>query len=151
MIRQLVIIVARLSNKTWGQRSFLFESLVCLLLSQLIIYLLPFRRLTRFLNHPITSRELGANEREEIHKNVSWAINRVADHLPMKIVCFPRGIAAYYMLRKRGIPATLYYGVASPPEEGLKAHVWVQDGTVGLVGHHVAGEYRVLFQCPETR
>jgi hypothetical protein len=53
------------------------------------------------------------------------------------------------MLRRRGIQATLYYGGATLPQEGLSAHVWVQDGTVGIVGHEVAGAYRIVLQYPD--
>jgi hypothetical protein len=42
----------------------------------------------------------------------------------------------------------MYYGAANDPLVGLKAHVWVQDGAHGVVGHTVAGDYGVLARFP---
>jgi len=36
----------------------------------------------------------------------------------------------------------------SDPVSGMKAHVWVQDGSDGVVGHLGASQYRVLARFP---
>ncbi len=132
-----------------GRRLLLIEATVYLLLARLALRVLPFRRIAAWLNRPSQRAELTGEERERIRKEVVWAIERTARHLPGETVCFPRGLAAQTMLRRRSISTTLYYGAATLPERGLTAHVWVQDGDEGVVGHREAGSYHILARYPE--
>jgi len=72
------------------------------------------------------------------------AIRALAERGPLPFVCFPQAIAAHSMLRRRGIPVVLYYGVARNDEKGLHAHVWVKDGEVPVVGCRAAAGFTVL-------
>ncbi len=133
------------------RRRLLLEAVWCLLWARLALRVLPFRRLRWFLARPVKQPEVAGAERERIRKEVSGAIERMARRLPGQTVCFPRGIAAQTMLRRRGLDTTLYYGVAYLPGRGLTAHVWVQDGVEGVVGQREAGQCRVLARYPEGR
>ncbi len=87
-------------------------------------------------------------ERAKLREEVQWAIGEAKWYLPGKTMCFPQAIAAQAMLRRRGISTTLYYGAVTLPTRELKAHVWVQDGTIGVVGYETAKDYHILAQYP---
>ena len=132
-----------------GRRKLLLEAYLYLICARLMLLLLSFRQMTRFFNR--SSSENGSregSERARLRQDVRWAIARAAEYLPGETACFPRGIAAQAMLRRRGCNATLYYGAATLPQIGLTAHVWVQDGTEGVVGHQVAQNYTVIAHFP---
>lgn len=142
-------LLRRFLRQPAARRALLIEAAVSLLLARLALRVLPFRRIAAWLNRPPQRTELTGEERERIRKEVVWAIERTARQLPGETVCFPLGLAAQAMLRRRGISTTLYYGAATLPERGLTAHVWVQDGDEGVVGHREAGSYHVLARYPE--
>jgi len=124
------------------------EAAVCLIVARTALRIVPFRYIVWALNRP-WSRSVTDNATRSLRRRrVSWAVERVAHSLPGQTVCFPKAIAAYFMCRLRGIPGTLYYGVTKSAASGLKAHVWLQDGPVGIVGHSVAEEYGVLLRFP---
>ncbi|MDX9956791.1 MAG: lasso peptide biosynthesis B2 protein [Anaerolineae bacterium] len=144
-------LLRRFQRQPVARRTLLIEAAMYLLLARLALHVLPFRRIAAWLNRPPRRTELAGEGRERIRKEVIWAIEQAAKQLPGETVCFPRALAAQAMLRRRGISTTLYYGAATLPERGLTAHVWVQDGDEGVVGHREAGSYHVLARYPEPR
>jgi hypothetical protein len=73
--------------------------------------------------------------------NVRWAIDAATRRLPWNPVCFQRGLAAQWMLRRRGVDARLHYGLTNDDRAALRAHVWVEVLGETLVGGEEAGEY----------
>ena len=140
----------RLLRVPLSSYALLIEAAVCLALARLALWIVPFRRLRRMFTRPVSGREFKGAKRERVKAQVAWAIDRTARLLPGETVCFPRGIAAQVMLRRRGIDATLYYGATELPERGWTGHVWVQDGAQGVVGHRDAGAYHILARYPES-
>jgi hypothetical protein len=138
----------KLMRKSSAERWLLLEATGCLVAARLALALLPFRRLVRIFDWPVSGPELSGSERERLTRQVRWAVTAAARHLPVEMVCFPRGIAAQVMLRRRRVGTTLYYGVAKLQGEGLKTHVWVQDGATGVVGHGAAEQYTVMMRYP---
>jgi hypothetical protein len=78
---------------------------------------------------------------------VQWAIEAVVRHGPLTFVCFPRSLAAYFMLRRRHIVSKLFYGVAREADQ-LTAHTWVKVGDCTVVGGEVESEFTVLHTFP---
>ncbi len=78
---------------------------------------------------------------------VQWAIEAVARHAPLTFVCFPRSLAAYFMLRRRHIVSKLFYGVAQGADR-LTAHTWVKVGDCTVVGGEVESQFTVLHTFP---
>lgn len=154
-------------------RRYLTEAIICLHVARLALRVVPFRRLTWFFERPpkrpeatyaereqlcksslptlYTTRkdEITGVEREQLRKGVQWLIDEAAWFLPGETTCFPRAIAAQEILRRLGMGTTLYYGAANLPERGLTAHVWLQDGSEVIVGHHEAQDYHVLARYPD--
>ena len=110
-----------------------FVEAACLIaLAWTAIRLLPFRivmRSTGFGPAPREQPDAGA-----VGVAVRQAVKRAERRLPWAIVCFPEGLAAHWMLRRRGLASQLHYGLR-PSVEELSAHVWVT-----LAGDVVVGE-----------
>jgi len=127
----------------------LVEAMLYLLLARLTLICLPFKVLTWFMTRLAKLPELQGEERKSLIRAVRWSILRTSHRLPVKIVCFPRAIAAQAMLRRRRIGTTLYYGAATQPGKGLTSHVWVQDGQDGVIGYRAAHGYKIIAKYPE--
>lgn len=139
----------RLRRLSWKPRLYLIEAILWLAAARVALQLIPFARLTWFFERALRQQVHGAR-REQIREGVQWAIAEGVLYLPGETVCFPRAMAAQAMLRRRGVQTTLYYGAATLPTRELKAHVWLQDGGIGIVGHETAKDYHILAQYPQA-
>jgi hypothetical protein len=127
----------------------IIEAAVWLIAARAAIALIPFKRLVRFFVLKPRPVDLSPEARQRALDEVRRAIASAAHRLPGEFVCFPQAVAAQAMLRRRGVPTTLYYGAALVPGEGLTAHVWLQDGETGVLGHESAMTYRVVARYPD--
>lgn len=123
------------------------EALLCLAWAKLLIHTVPFRRLAPRLGQTQTETPpaIAAAERARaVH--VSWAVQAVARHVPLRFICLPQAIAAKWMLRRRGIATTLYLGVAPDraKHEAITAHAWLRAGDKIVTGESEAARHRVL-------
>ena len=104
------------------------EASILLALSNLSIKTIPFRQIYHFLrtnwNTP-TKVTLGSAENVKL---VAVSLARAANLLPWKSQCLSQSIAAFVMLRRRGIPAVMFVGVKSLEDSSLHAHAWVHTG-----------------------
>jgi hypothetical protein len=136
------------------------EAMVWLTLSQLLLAILPFRWIAIGLGPLARERVDGAaspdNLMRRIHvRKIGHAVERVARHLPWAALCLPQALAARAMLGRRGIPATVHFGMALSDEETtdqdvtvggrrMLAHAWVTVGETGVVGAPAAGRFAVI-------
>ncbi len=130
------------------KKGLLLEAAFFLITSRLALKLCSFQRISSFLTRPQSLVEVVGVRRESLKKEVTWGIYLVSKHLPLEMVCFPRAIAAQEMLRRRRVNSTLYYGAATLPDQGLAAHVWLQDDDLGVIGHTETNQYKVLARYP---
>ena len=124
--------------------AFHLEAALLLVAAKIALRIVPFSRLARWFQQPMRAPERVGIERAQVIIAVRHAIFRGARYLPGDYVCFPRGIVAQVMLRRRGVATTLIYGAATLPGQGLTGHVWVMDGETGVIGAAKASEYREL-------
>jgi hypothetical protein len=75
-------------------------------------------------------------------RRLRWAVATAARILPWKPVCLPQAVTAQWMLRRRGIPSTLYLG--TDPASGYHAHAWVRVGEVIMTGGDDPRRYTVV-------
>ncbi len=134
------------------RRRLIVEALVCLIVARVLIAAVPFRRLSRLFTRKVALRNLTPEARQHVTTQVRHAISAATRRAPWPMMCFPQAVAAQDMLRRRGIPTTLYYGAATRAEARLSAHVWLKDGDTGVVGHETASRFAVLatfsnFRC----
>ena len=79
---------------------------------------------------------------------VKRAVERAARGAFWRTKCFEQGLAAHWLLRRRGVPSTLFYGVRKTAEEGLLAHVWLRAADMDVVGCEIADRYAELMRFP---
>lgn len=116
-----------------------------------MIRIMPFRCLTALLDRQLKTDAVPRQIGIEIAKEVQWSIESASRHLPIKLVCFPRGIAAYLMLRRRRVDIQLYYGISNRKDSIYAGHVWVKYGNLGIVGCEQLEQYAVLMTFPKKR
>ena len=143
--------VAMLLWKFWRlssrDRMLVLEAAVCLGAAGFIIAALPFRHVGRLAGRPINRPAPGHQARIMQLRRVRWAVLASARRLPWRSKCFQQGLAAQFMLRRRGIPSVLHFG-AAPQQNRLVAHVWVSDGNIDVVGGEVAPRFAILATFP---
>jgi hypothetical protein len=120
----------------------LVEALLSLVLASVAIRILPFRRTAAWMSSAPGRVSEQANH-EQLVNQCRWAVLTWADRVPWRAVCFQRGLALHVMLRRRGIPSTLNYGVAHGGAKGLRAHVWLSTNGRMVLG----GEDAPAFTC----
>jgi hypothetical protein len=109
---------------------------------------LPTQRLTMWMDRYDRKRpSISAAMASETIGRVQWSIDAVARHSPLTFVCFPRSLAAYFMLRRRHIVSKLFYGVAREADQ-LTAHTWVKVGDCTVVGGEAESQFTVLHTFP---
>lgn len=124
----------------------LAEAFVLLAFSTIALRLLPFAKILELASWPL--RPTRISDPKTLPSAVGWAVAACARRAPWRAVCFPQGLAAQIMLRRRGIDSTLYYGAAPGPKAGLSAHVWVRHGLQDVIGCELANDFAVLAVCP---
>ena len=123
---------AKLTKLTPLERAAFAEALVMLPLASAAVSLLPFRAIAKFASRP-PSRTDPSQSRDELLSAVRRAVIACARRVPCRAKCFEQGLTALWMLRRRGMSATLHFGSAKE-EEGLIAHVWVTTEGKPVVG-----------------
>jgi len=78
---------------------------------------------------------------EEIARRVRWAVEAIARHSPIALVCFPQTLAGYTMLRRRGVASTMVYGVARATDGKLMAHTWLVVGDRVVLGGEDSAQF----------
>ena len=122
-----------------SRRALLIESAAALFAASLAVKALPFKWAIRLSSRPIVFPH--PNLSAEVVSNVRWAIDAAARRLPWNAVCIQRGLAAQWMLRRRGIDARLHYGLAKDGVSALRAHVWVDAAGETIIGDEEAVDY----------
>lgn len=135
-------------RKRLSRAVLLAEAGLLLVVAKLVILGLPPALLRSVLDTTFWSGRRGKSVLESATQ-VRWAIERCAGTMPSVFTCFPRGLAAHVMCRRRGIGSVLYYGAFLDTAGNLHAHVWTKDGDIGVAGHSTAAKYSVLACFPQ--
>jgi hypothetical protein len=135
--------IRALRLRQWG---LLAEAGLLLPAAAAAIALLPFARVASLAGgaRPTRGRAPDVGELQALR----WAIEAVARRVPFRSKCFERGLTAQWMLRRRGIETTLFYGAARESGGTLSAHVWVRSGESDVIGCEVAAGYATLARFP---
>jgi len=123
----------------------LLEATTLLALARLAVLLLPFRVISRRLGEEMAESPPDDDPRHgETLRRVTWALAAVSRRTPWRSKCLEQGIAGKMMLRARGIPSTLYMGVARLPGEGIEGHAWLRSGSRYVSGGAIRERFVVV-------
>ena len=117
---------------------------IAILVASLAVRLVPFRGIAERLSRG----DRGAVPADA--ETAYWlrrAVLAWGRRLPWRALCFEQGLAAFALLRRRRLEATLHYGAATIDGE-LKAHVWVTSGETEVVGCENKEDYGLLARFP---
>lgn len=122
----------------------LAEAGAAILVASLALRLMAFRTLAERLGRGVgRARPADAETAYWLRRAVlAWA-----RRLPWRTLCFEQGLAAFTLLRRRGLAATMHYGAATIAGE-LKAHVWVTSGETEVIGCENQEDYGLLARFP---
>ena len=120
--------LAKFWSLTRREKEFLCEASILLLVSNICVKAIAFRRIERFLRTRWNDGIQGCIEREHDIRLVQRSVSRAANVLPGKSLCLSRSIAEFIMLRRRGIPAVMFAGARFSGHSSLEAHAWVETG-----------------------
>ena len=122
------------------------EALASLVWASLAIAFLPFRKVAQTASRP--AARPSANLEAGLPRRIRWAVDAWGRRVPWRAVCFQKGLALHWMLRRRGVASVLHYGVAKEGGAGLKAHVWVSVAGRPVIGGEEAGGFACLATFP---
>ena len=123
-----------------------------LVVARLVVWFVPFRRVASHLGDEMAESPAETTEKQrEVALPIGWAVRTLGRRLPWMSQCLVQAVAATWMLQRRRIPSTLYFGLAKDPESHLKAHAWVRSGARILTGAKGHRDYSVVatFAEPE--
>ncbi|MDD2856973.1 MAG: lasso peptide biosynthesis B2 protein, partial [Desulfuromonadaceae bacterium] len=82
---------------------------------------------------------------DEIAQRTGWAVETMARHTPWQSRCLVQALSAWWMLSRRGVRGTVYFGVAAA-ETGaaFNAHAWLRCGSRIVTGGPNHESFRVL-------
>ena len=110
------------------EKQFFCEAATLLLLSNLCVKTIAFRYIDSFLRGRWNDGAPDVLGHADDIKLVALSLSRAARLFPWKSLCLSRSIAAFVMLRRRGIPAVMLAGVKFSEHSSLIAHAWVHTG-----------------------
>jgi len=128
-----------------ADRGCLVEAVVWLGLARLAILVLPFRWIARGLGRQMAQSPQEAEAAPvELLDRISWAVAAASRHLPWECRCLAQALAGKAMLKSRGVPSTLYLGLAKSDAAQLQAHAWLRCGERILTGRQGMAGFTVI-------
>jgi|AGTN01.1.fsa_nt_gi hypothetical protein len=132
--------VRRVAALPAAERRRLAEAVLALAVVKLVLGLLPFRLAMRCLGLTLGKpSSSGLSSAEALA--VGGAVNRVAGHMPFRAVCLQQALAAALMLRRRGLPAEVHFGLARADDGRLHGHAWCLSAGTAVTGVRHAGKF----------
>jgi hypothetical protein len=122
------------------RRVYLREAGIMFALARIAVRVVSSARLFRWVDRPMGKVRRFASDDADW---VAWAIEPTAKRSRTDPQCLPSALAAYAMLRRRGIASRLCLGVARDGSD-LAAHAWIEVGGRRLVGGEDAARFKPL-------
>ena len=137
----------RLCALDWSERGALLGAACWLGVARLAVLAVPFKHIAPLLGDPGAASTMDMPPTQLAQaRQVGWAVRAVARRTPWDSNCLAQALAARGMLRRRGIPNTLYLGVKKndgDPRE-IDAHAWLRCGNEILTGKRRQADFTVI-------
>jgi Transglutaminase-like superfamily len=144
-------ILATVRQCTWAEWVLLAEACWSLGMARCAVHLRPFRYIAAGLGTPMTespTTDVGAYHAAVAQ--ISWAVLAVSRRIPWTSQCLVQALAAKWMLQRRRIPSTMYFGIAKDATGQLIAHAWLRSGSQILTGSQGRQQFTVVATFAET-
>jgi Transglutaminase-like superfamily len=129
----------------WAQKRLLIETLVLLALARLAVLLLPFRWVARSLGKEAAHAPEHDNPAHiQQIRRIAAMVRKTSRHVPWTSKCLDQAIVAKVMLTRRGIPATVYFGVRNDENGQLAAHAWSRSGSWYVTGGEIRDQFTII-------
>ena len=132
-------IVRKLRRFSSAERTLLLQSLVLLAWVRLILWVLPFRWVSRLLTPHSENHRIRTAIPED---RVIWAVRVMATRVP-GATCLVQAMVAKYLLERCGRKPCLHFGITKDNGR-LLAHAWLDVDGRTVLGGEVAATYRGL-------
>jgi hypothetical protein len=121
------------------------ETVLALGIAWALVFVVPFRWTARWFGGAVapSSRAMLPAKRIANARYVAKRLQRVAAHMPWRTTCLVRALAGSLLLRRRGTPATIRFGV-NRADGGFSAHAWLVVGDTIVLGADNAPGFRPL-------
>ena len=144
----------KLSACSMDDRWLLLQAAAWLGVLRAAILMLPFRQLARLMGLEQGDTSAAADPAQVAHAaRIGWAVRTVAPRTPWQSACLAQALTGVLLLRRSGIPGTLYLGVAKEDSaaDALTAHAWLRCGDAILTGAAGRERYTVVaaFSWPD--
>jgi hypothetical protein len=121
------------------------EAALALGAAQLALALLPFRRIAANLGQ--SGKESAAaipSSHDGLAEQIGWAVETMSRHVPWNSRCLAQALSAWWMLGRRGVAGTVYFGVARNPDKPFDAHAWLRCGGRIVTGGNGHEQFKVI-------
>lgn len=116
---------------------YFLEAMFLLHVSKLFIMFMPFKRIAGKIGKlQVESSKFSINSAKI--NDVEHAVRRASRFCLHKSKCYDQALTGKFMLRRRSMPSTMYFGLAKDTQHSLSAHAWVRCGNrivTGKAGH----------------
>jgi hypothetical protein len=146
MLGRLLSLV-QVTRRDPGLTAIALRVYLLLIFARIVITIFPLRRITKHLGKPMaeTSIEALGPEQSRYARRVGWCIGKLSPHTPTESNCYPQALAARWLLHRKGIPSTFYYGAAfEPGRDALQTHVWLRCGSLIVTGGRAGRQFQPL-------
>lgn len=147
---RFVHIIRVFFRSDWAFRLLLIQVGLLLGFGRMSVLLIPFRKIAIWLGESgeETSVVVEGVKISQLIR-VSSAIEAVSKYTPWKSNCFAQALCAHWILGRRHIPHTVYFGVIKEGENTMKAHAWLRAGKSIITGRKSHKGFTVVgkFAC----
>lgn len=108
-----------------------------LILMRGVVRVLSLQTITSRLGTPMSETPTEGVPEDQLRyaRRVGWAIGKAAPRTPTNSNCYPQALTAWWLLHRKRIPTTFYYGAAFDQDgTALEAHVWLRCGPMVITG-----------------
>ncbi|MFM7022546.1 MAG: lasso peptide biosynthesis B2 protein [Flavobacteriales bacterium] len=133
-----------LIQSDWAFRKLIVKTFFFSMYVRFLMLFVKFKRYEKRLGTRGVADNYTMNDHEfQLAHNIAKALNGVSNYTLWESKCMVQAVSAKWMLKKRGIPSTIYFGVKKEGQE-LKAHAWLKVGEIVVIGRAGHKEFKIV-------
>jgi len=118
------------------QRNLFIEAYFWLFISRVLIIFFSFKSIAKLIGNSMeTSPEILEKDKLLSAQKTGRVIKKACLYTPFRSLCFEQALTVKFMLNRRNISSTIYFGVAKDSPENLRAHAWTRAGNYYVTGN----------------